>query len=161
MSSQPIYYLEDYPEMKELHFANQPINETYKDIDILIGNDFYGHLITGEMIKSKQGGLIAMESKFGWLLSGPLYKESKGMGTTLCFKIETSDLTEESLQKLLPKFWDTDVLGITNEVKITNTNTEHVLEKFRENLKYNKVTGRYSVRLPWKKIVQSYPQTTM
>ena len=38
------------------------------DVDIIIGNDYYGQLITGKIIKTENEALIAMESKFGWLL---------------------------------------------------------------------------------------------
>ena len=40
------------------------------EIDIIIGNDYYGLLVTGEIIKGD--GPMAMKSKFGWLLSGPV-----------------------------------------------------------------------------------------
>ena len=45
-------------------------------MDIIIGNDFYGQLITKKIIKTENEALIAIESKFGWLLSGPVQNEN-------------------------------------------------------------------------------------
>ena len=41
------------------------------DVDILIANDYYAVQITGDFIKMSQRGLVAMNTKIGWLLSGP------------------------------------------------------------------------------------------
>ena len=40
-------------------------------IDILIGSDQYWQLVTGEVVKSKSGP-TAMNTKLGWVLSGPV-----------------------------------------------------------------------------------------
>lgn len=38
------------------------------EIDIIIGNDYYGLLVIGEIIKGD--GFMVMNSKFGWFLLG-------------------------------------------------------------------------------------------
>jgi len=58
------------PELKGLKLANRLQSSENLDVDIIIGNDYYGQLITGKIIKTENIALIAMESKFGWLLSG-------------------------------------------------------------------------------------------
>ena len=40
------------------------------EIDIIIGNNYYGSLVTGEITKGDER--MAMNCKFGWLLSGPV-----------------------------------------------------------------------------------------
>ena len=40
-------------------------------VDMLIGADVYFEVVTGDIIKGKEGP-VAVRSKFGWLLSGPL-----------------------------------------------------------------------------------------
>lgn len=41
------------------------------EIDTTIGNDYYGSLLRGELIKGD--GPMAMNSKVSWLLSGPVH----------------------------------------------------------------------------------------
>lgn len=50
------------PGFKELRFAD-PLHISSLET-----------IITGKIIKSENEALIAMESKFGWLLSGPVHK---------------------------------------------------------------------------------------
>ena len=38
---------------------------------MLIGSDLYWNFVTGNIVKSgESGGLVAVETKFGWILSG-------------------------------------------------------------------------------------------
>lgn len=43
-----------------------------ESIDVLIGSDYYWDFVSGDSIKGDQGP-TAVNSKFGWLLSGPMY----------------------------------------------------------------------------------------
>jgi len=40
-------------------------------IDILVGSDYYWQVVTGDIV-SGNCGPMAMSSRFGWLLSGPV-----------------------------------------------------------------------------------------
>ena len=45
--------------------------ESERDIDLLIGSDLYWSFVTENIVKSgESGGLVAVETKFGWILSG-------------------------------------------------------------------------------------------
>ena len=57
-----------FPILKGLDLADKGSGES--EIDMLIGADFYWHVLDGEMIRCGSGGLIALKSKLGWLLSG-------------------------------------------------------------------------------------------
>ena len=61
------------PELQGLKLADPSHASENLKVDIIIGNDYYGQLITGKVIKTQNEALIAMASKFGWLLSGPIY----------------------------------------------------------------------------------------
>ena len=41
------------------------------DVDLLIGSDFYWNFLTGE-IRRGEVGPVAMKTKVGWVLSGPV-----------------------------------------------------------------------------------------
>ena len=61
--------------MDGLEFADNLESENDQEsIQILIGSDRYWDLTTDEIIKGPEGesGPIAMQSKFGWLIAGPV-----------------------------------------------------------------------------------------
>ena len=58
----------NFPYLQGLRLADPVRTRGPLEIDIIIGNDYYGSLVTGEIIKGD--GPMAMNSKFGWLLSG-------------------------------------------------------------------------------------------
>ena len=53
-------------QLAETHQGDNPI-----EIDMLIGSDLYWQLVTGEIIRG-QAGPVAVETKLGWVLSGPV-----------------------------------------------------------------------------------------
>lgn len=61
--------IDRYPQLRYLELADhsEPGQES---IDILIGSDYYWDLVTNEIIQGEYGP-TAVNSKFGWLISGP------------------------------------------------------------------------------------------
>ena len=98
------------PELKGLKLANRLQSSENLYVDIIIGNDYYGVLITGKIIKTANDALIAMESKFGWLRSGPIQNENNHATNndlnTLCQRIAIIPVEESKLDNLLTKFWE-------------------------------------------------------
>ena len=47
--------------------CSTPREESY----ILIGSNFYWNIVTGEIVKADEGP-VAVNSRLGWLLSGPI-----------------------------------------------------------------------------------------
>ena len=90
--------------------------------------------------------MIAIESKFGWLLSGPVQNESNHEDdlNTLCQRIEIMPVEESKLDNLLTKFWE------INKIPEESDRNDDIIIKFQKTIRFNKVTGRYNVRLPWK-----------
>ena len=134
------------PELQGLKLADPSHASENLKVDIIIGNDYYGQLITGKVIKTQNKALIAMESKFGWLLSGPIYKgkNSQSNLTTLCQRVEIMPVEDEKLNNLLTKFWE------INQIPEENKQDEEIIRKFQETIWFNEATGRYNVKLPWK-----------
>ena len=56
--------------MSCLELANS-FNCSTQQIDILIGSDYYYDFISGEVVRGETGP-VAVGSKLGWLLSGPV-----------------------------------------------------------------------------------------
>ena len=134
-------------------------SEQYEStVDVLIGSDFYWDLVLGE-INRQEGGLVAISSKFGWLLSGPVDNSSdisevthSNLVVQVPSTIPASLDNECSLEKELRCFWDIESLGIMND---TEPNTG--VEKFPSQISYDFLQGHYKVGLPWK---LSKPEST-
>ena len=62
--------LRHYPHLNGLALANS-VDVSNKRIDILIGADHYYDIVIGEVIRGSAGP-VAISSKLGWLLSGPV-----------------------------------------------------------------------------------------
>ena len=140
------------PPLASLPLADWPENEAQdSEVDILIGSDFYWHFMTGRCIRGEFGS-AALETKLGWVLSGPVPWDQEAQSTQtnltlthlLLINEEQSkedEFNKESLENQLSKFWDLENLGI---LKSEDT----VYQNFEEEIKF--VNGRYEVQLPWK-----------
>ena len=140
------------PPLASLPLADWPENEAQDlEVDILIGSDFYWHFMTGRCIRGEYGP-AALETKIGWVLSGPVPWDQEAQYTqtnlTLTHLLmvneeqsKEDELTKESLENQLSKFWDLENLGISKS-------EDTVYQNFEEEIKF--VNGRYEVKLPWK-----------
>ena len=77
---------------------------------ILIGLDHYWTIVSGEVIQANSGP-VAMYTKFGWVLSGPVSCLVHDLSVTHVLKVETGP-TNRELDKKLRSFWDLESLGI-------------------------------------------------
>ena len=124
ISNHPVKYAKNNFEfLKNLNLADSGTMEE-------IGSDFYRSLVTGKVKMDKTGEPVAIETKFGWVLNGPLNEKSSQCHVTvvsetkthvlnLCFEpIKISDLPKtESLENDLKKLWDLETLGIIQKEK--------------------------------------------
>ena len=101
----------------------------------------------GEVVKADEGP-VAVNSKLGWLLSGPIdSREVHSVshtnvvisGTPTC---ATCNIRDNALFKCLRDFWEVESLGIvdTPDAVVSNSFVPSIL--FRDN--------HYTVNLPWK-----------
>ena len=74
-----------YPHLQELQLSEFLQDEPVDHIDILIGSDHYWDVVTGD-ISRENDGPVAIDSKFGWLLSGPLKRRENSTITNLAIQ---------------------------------------------------------------------------
>ncbi|OXA41549.1 uncharacterized protein LOC110860058 [Folsomia candida] len=133
------------PWIKDLLKLNVVLTDTYVDshnIDILIGSNLIGRLVTGRMVKLNTS-VIATETTIGWYLNGELPKQKSQ--TLAARSIIMCTRTKE-----LSALWDLDTLGISDTIQ-KGTQDEHeakVKEEFQKNLERDR-DGRYVIKLPW------------
>ena len=137
---------QQFPHLKDLELADAS-DGVQGEIDVLIGSDFYWNFVEGGIIQGKRGP-TAINSKLGWLLSGPTPGSIRN-STTVSNVIVTGGVLEatsssdnEELTTVLRRFWDTEALGIQE-----TPNESTIDQDFLKDIKYEK--EHYEVPLPW------------
>ena len=115
------------------------------DIDVLIGADYYWDIVEGEIKRENNERLIALKSKLGWLLSGPLTTTrpvavSVNLALTHVLKVDIS-LQNETLGDKINEFWSLDSIGICDK-------ESSIYEECIDKIEF--VNNRYEVNLPFK-----------
>ena len=63
--------VDQFPHLRDLDLADEDTDEGCSDsIDILIGTDYYWQVVISDIIRGDTGP-VALNSHFGWLVSGP------------------------------------------------------------------------------------------
>ena len=142
--------IDDYPHLQGLELADS--SESQCGIDILIGSDHYWDIVTGESIRGNFGP-TAINSKFGWLLSGPTNIPSSTNDSNVVsnliisgepFLNEAND--NDEIVSMLKTFWETESAGIVDD-SMCERQVPDITVK-RNDISFN---GRhYETGLPWK-----------
>ena len=95
-------------------------------MNVLIGLDFYHEFFTGN-VKRELGkeGPVALETKLGWVLSGPYEcspREQHCFSTQHILRVEVE---KDPLRKELSRFW---------EVESTNSKGPSVIDDFQNDI---------------------------
>ena len=141
---------ENYEHLRGLHLTNFTDCPTHP-VDILIGSDFYWSIVENEIIRGPENCPIALKSKFGYILSGPInFPSSKNSSTlvTHALKCQTEFIDQNILlNKELETFQQQETYVNT---KSDNDGNFDVHEEFQRNLEFNKIENRYEVKLPFR-----------
>jgi hypothetical protein len=114
--------------------------EEDRPIDVLIGADVYGKLLTGQR-EILQCGLVAIETYLGWIVTGRIQSCTKASSMTALSMFVHSEAVSN--------LWELDVRGIQDPGRRSNEQTEMAVEAyFLDTVKVND-DGWYKVRLPW------------
>ena len=86
------------------------------EIDVLIGSDNYWRFLKGEVKLCDREGLVAVNSLFGWALSGSIRVKSEELETTNLHSTHVlSSRDIAGYENSVSKFWDLEVLGISEK----------------------------------------------
>ncbi|XP_057310540.1 uncharacterized protein LOC130648504 [Hydractinia symbiolongicarpus] len=114
-----------------------------KQIDVLIGANYYWNFVTGQIIKT-ENALTAVQTILGWTLNGNVRVSSSTVNVA---NVLLSHKGHELSTDNLKKFWQVEDI---NEVDTTFT-----IGKFSEKIDFD--GERYSVPLPWKQDHEQIP----
>lgn len=131
----PREFLESF---KGLTLAERSYTEEVGSVDILIGLDYYWKLMKPNVVAS-DGGLVAQETCFGWIVSGAVGKRDSNETAVNCLCL--CDLPDSVVRN----FWNVEEGSVSENLSL--------VQEFRKDLR--KVDGRYEVALPWKSDMSS------
>ncbi|XP_059223171.1 uncharacterized protein LOC131996976 [Stomoxys calcitrans] len=110
-------------------------------VDILIGGDIYPQILLGGVRQNVLGSLVAQETIFGWILTGPISDSSPGTFTTY-----VSFCTAVELDRLLERFWLLEEPPKVSKYSPDDEYCEDVYKSTTTRLP----DGRYVVSLPFR-----------
>ena len=113
----------NYPHLHGLKLADYSDSED--SIDVLSGSDYYWDFVTSEIVRGDFGP-TAVNSKFGWLLSGPtesvINQETTVTNLTIAGNSNSLfDYAQDTLVDTSKQFWETESIGITEVSEITKS----------------------------------------
>ncbi|GFV04788.1 integrase catalytic domain-containing protein [Trichonephila clavipes] len=114
-------------------------------IEILLGADVAGKLLTGTMFYLKSGP-VAIKTKLGWTLMGKTYRNETKFDKNHFMNVTSMFVNDMCISDL----WKLDSLGITDPVE-TKTKLEiqkETLNHFQKPISVD-ISGRYEVALLW------------
>ena len=87
LGQKPFEISKIHTEFRKLYLADFKPNIEEKNISILIGLDYYFSFIKGNVIRSENDNLVALESKLGWILSGT-HETGKRISNTHIYRVD-------------------------------------------------------------------------
>lgn len=148
MNQNVSYVSNKYPHFKDLELADSSENSV-KNVQMLIGLDYYYAFISHEIIKGKMNEPIAVKSILGWILCG-YYEYANESATNLTVthmyrvKLNNNEIIEETVKTQTKNF-------LSDEFSISGSiHDDLTFKKFEESLRFNEVNKRYVVKLPFK-----------
>ena len=153
LTSQPINHARNhYDHLLEIDLADSASIGDTLEVDVLIGSDFYWSLVTGRVRRGRSGPM-AIHTKVGWILSGPIDRQEVSVNLTLtathALRIDTHPV-ERNLDDQLRRFWELESLGIAKD-------EPSVYDKFVQQISFD--GERYQVSLPWRENTPPLPDT--
>ncbi|XP_044583395.1 uncharacterized protein LOC123264232 [Cotesia glomerata] len=142
--------LEELKVWYQLHYDLTSTNPGYTQpgkIDAIIGADYYGQICLEVLRKGPTNSPTAQSTIFGWILFGPTGNPSTS--PIQCFHTSV----DEELYELIQRFWKLDDIPVSNKSSLSSNDQECEYHFKKTHSRDN--TGRYIVRLPFKKPVES------
>ena len=128
------------PYLRGLNLAHPLTGEDIFSISLLIGADKYWDIVGNRVVRGD--GPTAVQSKIGYLLSGPLPTSTTDTATDCIMNIITPPRDTYDLER----FRKLETLGIQSE---KDGESSEYLATYQRNCTVFK-DGRYSAQLPWK-----------
>ena len=128
------------PHLQGLVLAHFVTREENFEISLLIGADHYWDFVEDHIIRGN--GPTAMQSKLGYLLSGPLPIVQKTLGITNILHVSATCKVDDQREN----FWNAESAGSTNPKEIDTI----FLLQYQKSSISREPDGGYTAKFPWK-----------
>lgn len=136
-------FIKDWSEIEEKPLADPKYGAPGR-IDVILGVEIYSEIILEGLLKHPENtGPIAQNTQLGWVLSGPVDKQSSSSRQ----KIVNLHIRVKE-DELLQQFWEIE--REPDAIKKKMTREEIKCEEIYEKTTVREENGRYKVRLPFK-----------
>ena len=135
------YSVTSLPHLQGLQLAHPVIAEREFHISLLVGVDYYWDIVQDQVIRGN--GPTAVQSKLGYLLSGPIQPSSPNSPATNVFMVASSSSTDFDLER----FWNLEAVGVSMTEDHSKSST---LNEYTTSCVTRTDDGAYIARFPWK-----------
>ncbi|UYV79296.1 hypothetical protein LAZ67_17001982 [Cordylochernes scorpioides] len=113
-------------------------------IELLIGSDIYGSLLSGR-VKQLENGLTAIETHLGWTICGPSPKKDE---QTDCSSLVVISMHSRNMS--VDYLWNLETIGIKDpRENLTKLEEDKLVHQHFLNTVHQQEDGRFCVGLPW------------
>lgn len=114
-------------------------------IELLIGGDFYWHLVRAEQPVRISASLALIPSTLGWIMSGNRTSVTVNSVSVNHICLATDNPSDATIRSL----WDLETIGIRESQDTTHSERNlHILDDVHASFRLDE--GRRVVSLPWK-----------
>ncbi|XP_070068079.1 uncharacterized protein [Drosophila takahashii] len=124
-----------------------PIFNTPKRIDLLIGADMFFDLLTTGKIRQRDSGPTLQNTVFGWVASGS-WTVPRPLASSACCMLGTVDETP-AVDSLLKKFWEIELVPELTKSQLYTPEQAAYEKAFADTIRQHS-SGRFIVSLPFK-----------
>ena len=120
--------INEFPHLQGLEFADD-FDGSQDCIDLLVGADQYFQIVSGDTIRGEsENGPVAMSSKLGWLLVGPVINSESDVSDCISNLVIEGNSSydarkneDQELVQTLKRFWEIEQCGVEDNLdKRTN-----------------------------------------
>ena len=140
------------PYLRGLQLAHPVTSDENFEISLLLGADHYWDIVMDTVIRGQ--GPTAVESKIGYLISGPLQTNCVNRTDTAVNLLQTLSSTTAA-ERDLEHFWSLESIGITPPTEVDNQ--ESFLQHYQRSSITRMSDGSYSAKFPWKEDFPTLP----
>ncbi|XP_073817385.1 uncharacterized protein [Musca autumnalis] len=126
-------------ELPDLDFADPKFYQS-GPVDILLGGNVYPIILLNGVRKNILGSLLAQETVFGWILTGPATNSAEQ------HRVSVSHYTKVSVRDQLAKFWEIEEVRRVPTVSVDDRRCEEIFQSTTIRCS----DGRYMVDLPFR-----------
>ncbi len=136
-----------YPYLQGLKLAHPVTDNEDFEISLLIGADHYWDIVEDHIIRGN--GPTAMQSKLGYLLSGPVTSTASTRNSNHPTNMLNVLLSHHEEDDRIERFWNLETLGITETEPPIDENS--FIREYQQTSISREQDGSYTARFPWKR----------